>query len=129
MNTNKKHLSEGVKKGLLFLGVVILLAGLGGGLFYWYEYLPSKIRKTCSWVKVAELAVPIQPAITRDDVLKSKQKYDECLQKDKNSIWNFNNCGALLKEERAEVPAVPAKEWYKEAKKAEYDFCIHSKGL
>lgn len=31
--------------------VIVLILGLIAGVFYWFEYRPTKIRKDCSWIE------------------------------------------------------------------------------
>ena len=136
-----------IKFRYLSLFLVITILGL---VFYWYGYRPSKIKQDCSWVKVVEKAIPEKFAITSEDVEDSLIKYDECIERNGGKIgledaldsyietgtWDelnkaaaINLCEQLIKVEREAIPAIPEREWYREAEKDEYIFCLHSNGL
>lgn len=153
---DKKSMSSQFKNAKVVSGIIVLLV-IGSGLFYWYELRPAKIRHDCSWTKVTDPAKPAVPAITREDVENSKIKYNECLVKNNLVSYkerenpyeglfsgsltidqlnervatdnNFNACKRLLEQEREAVSAKPETYWYREAKKTEYDYCLHEHGL
>ena len=133
------------KYTVLLLVVVIL-----GVIFYWYSYRPSKIKQDCSWVKVTEKAIPAQPAIINEEAKESVVKYDECVKRNRGKVnldgaldsyvktgaWNelnktvtIDKCKQLIKIEHPAIPSVPEKEWYREAEREEYSFCLHKSGL
>jgi len=106
------------------------------GVFYWFAYRPAKIRHDCSWFKVITPAAPAKPAITKDEAVTSQLKYNECINNQiktdnpfLDALNNKYHCDGLLKQETPAIPAKPETYWYREAKKAEYDFCIREKGL
>lgn len=119
---------------------IIMLVLICGSLFYWYEFRPAKIKHDCSWYKVVDSSKPAQPAITKEEAQVSQEKYDAC-KKNSNQgkttdLATVNifadamlDCDGILKYEREAIPAKPETYWYREAKKTEYDYCIHEHGL
>ncbi len=94
------------------MSFVCILLILAGGLFYWYEYRPAKIKHDCSWINRHS-----DPIIARDG--KSKEEIENC-KKD----------GGLFCDLFSEsTPAQPAKDWWEQATLKEYNFCIHEKGF
>lgn len=105
---------------------IILLIIIIGFLFYWYAYLPGKIRHECSWVRRVTTATSAQPAITKEDVENSKVEYDKCVNEGRGGRLF---CEYMLKQEGPAIPAKPEQVWYEKADSAEYNFCIHEQGL
>lgn len=128
---------------------IIVLAFVFGSLFYWYELRPAKIKHDCSWYKVIDPAKPAKPAITKEDVQASQKQSDECLKnvtkqstqtnpysglfdksiEEMNEFYAKRDCEKLVKQEHEAILAKPENHWYREAKKTEYDFCLHEHGL
>lgn len=116
---------------------VIIIVLILGGAFYWFQWRPAIIKHNCSWVKMVNPATSAQPAITREEAEYSQLKYDECVENMDFSNSQFPAMDKLLscgrnfevKKERDAIPAKPEAEWYRNAKKDEYDFCIHDSGL
>lgn len=95
------------------LAIIVVMAG---GVFYWFEWRPAKIRHDCSWVKRhADAASEI-----------TQKQHDECIanltSSERGGIYSDFLCGSVRS-------AQPAKDWWEEAIKPEYDFCIHERGL
>jgi len=133
-------------KNVVFLLIIFVLVFI----FYWYGYRPSKIKQDCSWVKVIENTIPAQPAVTNEEAKESVAKYDECIKRNgekvnldgaldsyvKTGTWDelnktaaIDKCKQLIKIEHLSIPAIPEKEWYREAEREEYSFCLHRNGL
>ena len=85
--------------------------------FYWFQWRPSKIRQECSWIKKHTDSLK---GTTTEEAQKFKE---ECLKKAKTEF-----AVTLCNIDIAHSPQ-PAKDWYEPAKEAEYNFCLHSKGL
>ncbi len=106
--------------------LLILLAILiGGGLFYWYELRPARIKHDCSWVKKQTNYISEVTQQEADEYNKDCQKtMDE-------KIDDGTAFGRLFRKScnKQAKPAEPAKEWWEPASKDEYNFCIHERGL
>ena len=108
-------------KAILPISIVILF--VLGLAFYWYEWRPTQIRHDCSWVKRHADAIPARLG-------KTKEEFDKCEEElVNNPNVRFPYLEALSKCGPTAEPAQPEKNWWEEANKNEYDFCIHEKGL
>lgn len=94
--------------------IILLIFLFIGGLFYWYEWRPSKIKQNCSWVHKTSEAIPARAA-------KSKEEIENCKNENKDRLF----CDLFSEP----VAAQPAKDWWEPATTLEYNFCIHEKGL
>lgn len=92
--------------------IILLAFAIIGGLFYWYEWRPVKIKHDCSWVHKYSDPIPASPG-------KSKEEIDNCKKEGKMFCDLFSE----------QTPAQPAKDWWEPASTKEYTFCIHEKGL
>jgi len=101
---------------LIILSLIIIFCGL----FYWYEWRPTRIKHDCSWVEKHSNFIP---EVTQKQV---DEENTNCL-KIKND--NSNKFNKYLTCDKVTSPAQPAKTWWEKASKNEYDFCIHEKGL
>jgi hypothetical protein len=97
------------KINLQFLFLVLIIAG---GLFYWYEYRPTKIRQECSWIHKYSNSIPARAG-------KSQEEIQNCEKDGGTLCYLFSD----------PIPAQPAKDWWEKASPKEYNFCIHEKGL
>lgn len=130
------------------LGVVSFI--ILGGLFYWYEYRPSRIKHDCSWVKFTEGGQAERPALTEaelkakgllKDCAKLKEQseripaansfstklLDEAIQKESDNCLADNKW--TVEDYKTTKPEIPSKEKWREATSQEYQFCLHDKGL
>jgi len=132
------------------LAVIPLFVVIGGGLFYWYEYRPSRIKHDCSWVKYMEGGQVERPTLSENE-LKEKGLLKDCMklkeQSEKIPAANSysakllnetiqkesDNCLAdnkwLIEDYKSTKPAVPSMEKWRQATSQEYQFCLHDKGL
>jgi hypothetical protein len=133
----KKNLFSNIhsRSFIIILGIVFIFAA-----FYWFQIRPAQIKHDCSWVRVLEEAVPAQPAMSVNELLE-KGMISDCSQlpdsptgkgllligRYKQSCELRNQ--SVINKYRDEKPAVPAKEWWREASPKEYTFCLHNKGL
>lgn len=113
------------------LWIFILAISLVLGWFYWFEIRPAQIRHDCSWVEKYQVEVP---EVTQ-------AQYDECINQCNSRQNNTNavpstgtiNLNKFLSAFPCNCtnphPTQPAKSWWERATKAQYDFCIHEKGL
>lgn len=121
------------KLSVLISIVIVIIVFIGA--FYWFELRPVKIKHDCSWVE--KYSNPV-PEIT-------KQQYDKCVvdqqQKSNERKKDYADCKARTPSSffcdlfldpgscANPRPAEPIKSWWEPASKAQYDFCIHEKGL
>lgn len=118
------------KKVALILSGLFLLVGW----FYWYEIRPSKIRAECSWVAKHSDAEPAIPPMSDEEIRAAGYETD-CTSIEKGTRYEkiFGVYADLkiksCEEKKIGRPAVAAKDWEVRASKAEYDFCIRSRGL
>jgi hypothetical protein len=115
-------------------------------LFYWFQIRPTQIKHDCSWMKQHSDAIPTQPAESEDQ-LKKDGKIQTCLTESeyraKYNLSSILGIGPMIdnpefcnKDNERVIanyskpkPAISAKDWYREATTAEYQFCLHDKGL
>ena len=136
-------MSVKIKVLLIFLASLVLLT-LIAGVFYWFEYRPSKIREECSWINKHTEAIPEQPTMNEAQ-LKEKGLITDCsnwvkpidpnlpqdlqnFEKRRNDICGSGNQRIIEKYSKS-TPAIPAKDWSEKASTKEYEFCIKSKGI
>ncbi|KKU47276.1 MAG: hypothetical protein UX68_C0041G0005 [Parcubacteria group bacterium GW2011_GWA2_46_9] len=108
--------------------IILVVLIFSGGLFYWFQWRPSSIRRECSWVQRHINAVQAQPAIPP----KSQQELLAAYQKCKNDKGYLCEMWYRLDHSssgRPEIKAEPAKDWWESASPSEYSSCLHSKGL
>lgn len=114
--------TEWLKNNWLKIVALVIFITAIGGAFYWYELRPAKIKHDCSWVFKHTDEVPAKPG-------KTQQEYDGCIEANQAKTGSYfeallnSNCGEVARAYQ------PAKEWWQRATKAQYDFCIHEKGL
>lgn len=120
---------------IIFLVALIILP-ISGGLFYWYEYRPAEIRRECSWVRKTEPAKPGQKALSENE-LRERGMLKECRKPDTDSSWLVERVYGICTHEndqiisqyKLDVDPIPEKEWWEEAHRIDYEFCIKSKGI
>lgn len=106
----------------LKIGSVLLLVLIVGGLFYWYEIRPAKIKHDCSWVKRHSDAIPAVVGMTEEEKQESIKRTQACEAQGRLFCFEFH-------DNWDSKPAVPAKDWWEPADEDEYKFCLHDKGL
>ncbi len=126
-------------KKIRVAGILLLLLPVLGSLFYWYEIRPAQIKHDCSWIKKHSNAIPAREGKTKEQLL-AEGKLKVCPDL-LTSDYPEGSAFYLLDVRRCEVENdaivnqnkpqqyVPAKDWYEEATKEEYTFCLHDKGL
>ncbi len=143
---NKSHKDTTQRKSFslpigLRLGVSIAIVMITG-LFYWFEYRPSKIKQQCSWIEEKTEAVPYRKAMNRGEMILNGL-LEDCTKETfaNNPNWNSLEkielekrlCEVLndskVKEYSVEQEAIPSKSWWRKATTKEYEFCLHSRGL
>ena len=105
-----------MKKYILHLGIAAIILVFGAGVFYWYEWRPSQIRATCTWVKKHEDA---KPAIPSRELPEAPDWMKEMMEKRGMEYTNIEPA----------QPAQPAKDWIEPASQREYENCLHQNGL
>lgn len=109
--------------------LLILIIAFVGSAFYWFSWKPAQIRHNCSWIKMHEDAIPAKPFVpapSKEEIKASQKAINDC--EARGGIF----CGMFRIVEtssQSAQPERPAKDWLREATRAEYDFCIHEKGL
>jgi uncharacterized membrane protein YhaH (DUF805 family) len=133
-----KKIKNTAQLPLMSLAVLAIIAGL----FYWFQYRPSKIKQECSWVEEISEAIPYRPAMNRGEMI-LHGVLEDCSKEAfaNNPQWNSPEkialeeklCEAInetkVKEYSVAQEAVPAKSWWRKATTKEYEFCLHSRGL
>ena len=131
-----------MKHKLALIGVGLLLTAF---IFYWFQWRPSQIKHSCSWVKRTEDAIPERPALSEAE-LKAKGLLKNCssLTNDPSTsdsrVTNFfdqlgkrSNCEGnnkwIIEDYKTAKPAKSAREWYVKSTDEEYKFCLRDKGL
>ncbi len=124
-------------KNRLFLILLILL--LISGCFYWFQIRPSQIKHDCSWIKHTNEAIPAKPAMNEEELRQKSVLKDCSLLKSLSAEGNpyakigLDSCEQenrrTIEEYKIARPAIPAKDWWVQADKDEYSFCLHDKGL
>ncbi len=116
--------------------IIILILLILGVCFYWYEWLPSKIKKECSFVPYHVDGIT---ELTQETIDRQKIDFDNCVNDHPTIIENFKSfyfekidsgCSSMPRG-YGEVPrrASPPRTDYRKASQREYDFCLHSRGL
>ena len=82
---------------------------------------------TCSWVKETLAAVPADPGITKEQAASNLEAYKNRTLDDTSKFQTFEEF--LNSQPRASTPAKSEQFVSKPASKAQYDFCLHDKGL
>ncbi|MDO8570570.1 MAG: hypothetical protein Q7R97_03215 [Candidatus Daviesbacteria bacterium] len=125
--------------------LTLLIFFLISGWFYWFQFRPSQIRHDCSWVKHTTDAIPAKPAMNEEE-LKVKELIKTCTKDETNQkttgyqsifsgtgITQYYECDRrnknTIEEYKTARPTVSAKDWWRAALPAEYQFCLHDKGL
>ncbi|TRZ50709.1 hypothetical protein D4R99_05605 [bacterium] len=106
---------------LLFMVIILLL------LFYWFQYRPSQIKHSCSWVKEIVSYKPARPAMTEKE-LRENGKLGCESSKSENSFLEYF-CQETIREYKTASPEVQASEYWRKASSSEYNFCLRDKGL
>jgi len=112
---------------IISISIAIFIAGI----FYWYEWRPSQIRKECSWVEVIK---PAQEVVTKEEAEKNKQEYEECLkQEEEKEVTNKNifltSFCETINKNTVEREYIPQEVYYRKASNAGYEFCLNVNGL
>jgi hypothetical protein len=124
-----------IAKNWFKLAILVIASLTVAGSFYWYEWRPTQIKHNCSWVKMHTNAIPAQPAIlgpSEEEIKARQDALDNCKNSTNSKGINWDCINIRFTPERQAQPAQPAqpeKDWFREATKSEYDFCIHEKGL
>ncbi len=110
-----------VKQNYLKIGIVLILIFVIGGVFYWYELRPAKIKHDCSWIERYSDAIPER----------TQAQYDQCIMLRNIKPPSGSAFADFVNSSFCETshPAEPAKSWWERSSKQYYDFCIHEKGL
>lgn len=120
---------------ILITPVLLLILGFS---FYWFEWRPVQIKHECSWVKMHTDAIPAKVGLT-DSELEAKGLIKTCLpapiqehglpplSNNYSPGCEFNNQD--VEDKYKPQKYVPARDWYVPATKAQYNFCLHDKGL
>lgn len=113
-------IKENKHKVILILLALLLISSW----FYWFQYRPSKIRQSCSWINRHQNATQAQPPKSEEE-LKKQGLFMECST---HAIFNefCEHHNRILIEGE---PAQPARDWREKASKEEYEFCLHERGL
>jgi hypothetical protein len=107
------------KQKLILLGVGgFLLIIILSGSFYWFQWRPTEIKKSCSMIKMHKDAVP---EVTADEANKTNLKCNN------SAIDALINLRMLCNIKPS--PAQPAKDWTVPATDKEYTSCLRQKGL
>ncbi|OGC68474.1 hypothetical protein A2415_00020 [candidate division WWE3 bacterium RIFOXYC1_FULL_39_7] len=119
----------------LLITIVITIIGLllVGGLFYWFQFRPTKIKHGCSWVKMHSDAIPARDGMTEGE-LKEKGLLKTCPSPPPSLLDQYisNKCEVQnqdIIDANKHQEYVPAKDWYREATPQEYSFCLHDRGM
>lgn len=118
-----------IKENWFRLGLLTILIISIVGAFYWYQWRPNQIRHNCSWTKRHSDAIS---EITQEQYGKCVQERNKCVIDNKKKSTNPTNPFLGLFDCPDCPPArsaQPVKDWWEQANKNEYDFCIHEKGL
>lgn len=113
------------------------------GLFYWFQFRPSKIKHDCSWIAKHEDAVPERPAMTKEELLEKGmiQNCDILVDDpiDPNAIipsmgtrriqYCKRDTDPVVESYKKTIPAKPAKDWYEPSTDSQYKFCLRDNGL
>ena len=126
--------------------IIFILLCLIGGSFYWFEYRPTEIRKSCSYVKVT---IPEVKEVTIDEAESSKEENTNC----KKKIVSSGNCTDIDSRHsdlfdveaflrwmdcedcdsrypiKEQTTYQPSREEYREASKEEYERCLRNNGI
>lgn len=130
---------------LVSLIIFILLCVLGGS-FYWFEYRPTEIRKSCSYVKVI---IPEVQEVTKSESERSKEENTSCKKEivssgnctdidsrhsdlfDVEAFKRWLDCEGCDSEHpfKEQTSYQPSREEYREASEEEYEKCLRSNGI
>lgn len=108
-----------MKKILLVTILSVVLLGLVGGWFYWFEWRPLEIRKDCNWIEKTAGGndEPDYSNIQGSPAFKIK---DGSVTSDRTENWKA--AGSPMKH-------VPVSKYWKKATDDEYKQCLRLKGL
>lgn len=131
---------------ILIAIVITILFGLLGGAFYWFEYRPTQIRKSCSYVKVI---IPEVQEVTLEESEDTKVANRRC----KQEIVSSGNCSDIDSSHsvtwgweafskwaecescngkfpiKEQTSYQPSREEYKEALEEDYQRCLRNNGI
>ncbi len=115
-------LSSNILRIVGWITGLLLILGIIGGLFYWFEIRPTKIRQECSWVKKHTDAQPVIPPMSDNEI-----RAAGCTNRGYGIYTDLVD--KYCEEKKIGKPAEDAKNWIEPASKDIYDFCVRSKGL
>lgn len=125
------------------LALIVLLFSAVSLAFYWIQIRPAQIRHDCSWIKRHTDAVPEKKGLTEKE-LQAKGMLKVCPtevpRRADETSFDFYSRSVLgyraceqgnwdVVEKHKPQKYVPARDWYEQADRDEYNFCLHDKGL
>lgn len=122
----KIHMKIAHSNKWLIVVIILLIVGW----FYWFQYRPAHIKQQCSYVHRHTDAVAARSPMTIEQI-KQQGLYEDCSVTPDGSVDAFfkSFCERRMKLFMEGNVAQEAKDWDERASIAEYNFCIHSKGL
>ncbi len=132
-------------KGSLKLFVPALFV-VFAGLFYWYEYRPTEIRRECSWTPYTVPAKEAFAGMTKEEAeQKNAETSSNCRDKFPNFTeafsdersWdslnekakNYAPCNVFPAKEESPRPAEPERTAWRQSSDREYTQCLRNNGL
>lgn len=124
-----RHMQFNKTNSIFFVPALLVVFA---GLFYWYEYRPTEIRRECSWspysipAKEASAGVTKEEAVTR--CLQNLSDFSKEFTND--ASWeSFNRQACMKSEAEPPRPAELERTAWRQATDKEYTQCLRNNGL
>lgn len=112
------------------------------GLFYWYEYRPTEIRRECSWTPYTIPAKEAFSGVTKEEADEKNEKATAKCRKTtladlNDKTWESVNeqaeidtfCNVFPAKEEPPRPAEPERTAWRQSTDREYTQCLRNNGL